>query len=101
MFDQIFANMKAKGLAYRGRPGDPRVKLQTVISPTAVFLTSCPMASPTDPYTQYYVKTGKAVPPPPQRDPPPPYKLTLTMVHQAGQWKLSDLLQNVGKTCTG
>jgi hypothetical protein len=98
LFDQSVASMKSAGQAYRGTPGDPNVKVQTIFSSTSVFLTSCPADNPKDPFVEYYVATGKAVPVA-KRNPPPPYLLTLPMQLVGSQWKLTDLLQNVSKTC--
>lgn len=101
LFDGIYASMKEAGQAYRGTPPNPRLKVLSVISPTAVLLTSCPVASKNDPYTEYYVATGKAVPTGKPRNPPPPYLLTLTMKNVSSHWKLSDVLQDTSKTCSG
>ena len=98
LFDQSVASMKSAGQAYRGTPGDPNVKVQTVFSSTSVFLASCPAENPKDPFVEYYIATGKAVPIA-ERNPPPPYLLTLSMQLVGSQWKLTDLLQNVSKTC--
>lgn len=99
LIDGEYSAMAKAGQAYRGTPADPRVKVSSVLSPTFVFLTSCPLASTSDPYTEYYVATGKPVPVA-KRAPPPPYLLTLPMQEVGGQWKLTDILQNAGKTCT-
>jgi hypothetical protein len=100
LIDGQYAAMRKTGQAYRGTPANPRVKVGTVVGSTLVFLSSCPLASKADPYTEYYVKTGQPVPVA-KRTPPPPYLLTLTMKKVGDQWKLSDVLQNAGKTCTG
>lgn len=99
LYNENFAGMKTAGEAYRGTPADPRVKVQSVPSPTVVLLTSCPLSSATDPFTEYYVATGKALPVP-TRTPPPPYLTVLTMVKTGSQWQLSGLVTNAGKTCT-
>lgn len=99
LIDGEYSAMAKAGQAYRGTPADPRVKVSSVISPTFVFLTSCPLAFTSDPYTEYYVATGKTVPVA-TRTPPPPHLLTLPMQKVGGQWKLTDILQNAGKTCT-
>jgi hypothetical protein len=99
LFDQSIASMKAAGQAYRGTPGNPNVKVQRVFSSSSVFLTSCPTDNPNDPFVEYYVGTGKPVPVA-KRNPPPPYSLTLPMQLVGSQWKLTDLLQDVGKTCS-
>jgi hypothetical protein len=100
MFDNTFTSMAKAGLAYRGMPANPRVKVATIVSSKLIFLTSCPLADKANPYTQYVVATGKAVPTK-KLTPPPPYKLTLTMVQRNGKWLLSDVLQDASKTCAG
>ena len=72
LFDQSVASMKSAGQAYRGTPGDPNVKVQTVFSSTSVFLTSCPADNPKDPFVEYYVATGEGTHPTPNQ---PPYPL--------------------------
>jgi hypothetical protein len=93
--------MKRSGLAYRGSAPDPRVKVQQVLSARSVFLQSCPLASKTDPYVEYTVSNGKPVTAGVKRKPPPPYLLILPMVKVGNQWKLSDVLPNTARTCTG
>jgi hypothetical protein len=100
LFDSAFANMKKAGLAYRGTPDTPRVRVLAVISPTQVALSDCPMPSPTDPYTQYNVRTGRPVPVT-TPTPPPPYRLLLNMTLVDGQWKLAGLDPDRSRTCTG
>jgi len=99
LYDTSFANMRTAGLAYRGTPADPRVTVQTIVSPKLIFLTSCPLVASSDPFVQYTVATGKPVPVA-ARTPPPPYKMTLTMVLRSGSWRLSAVLQDTSKTCT-
>jgi len=94
----VIANQKKSGIAYRGTPPNPRVKVETIFSSTFMFLTSCPLESVTDPFVQYYVATGKPVP---VTKPavPPPYKLKLSMEKIGAAWKLADLLVDTSKTC--
>jgi hypothetical protein len=99
LFDQSLSSMKSAGQAYRGTPADPRVKVQTVFSSSSVFLTSCPTVKAKNPFVEYYVATGKPVRMA-KRNPPPPYLLTLPMQLEGSQWKLTDLIQNVSKTCS-
>jgi hypothetical protein len=101
LFDGIYASMRKAGLAYRGSPPNPRVKVSSVLGSTAVFLSSCPLASSSDPYVEYHVATGKPVATGTPRTPPPPYLLTLPMKKVAGHWKLTDVLQDTSKTCRG
>jgi hypothetical protein len=100
LFDHSLSAMIKNGYAYRGTPDSPRLKIASVLSPTAVFLSSCPLTSRSDPFIEYDIKTGKAIPVP-TRTPPPPYLLTITMKRVGGQWKITDLLQNTSKTCNG
>ena len=101
LFDSNYASMKKSGLAYRGTAPDPRVKVRQVFSSTSVFLESCPLPSKTHPYVEYTVSNGKPVAAGAKRNPPPPYLLILPMVKVGDHWKLSDVLQNTSKTCTG
>lgn len=101
LFHSSYASMKKAGLAYRGTAPDPRVKVRQVFSGTSVFLESCPLLSATDPYVEYTVSNGKPVAAGVKRNPPPPYLLILPMVKVEGLWKLSDVVQNTSKTCTG
>jgi hypothetical protein len=98
---QAFASMKSQGRAWRGTSPDPRVKVKAVLSSTVVQLTSCLMVARGDPWEQYTVATGKALPVP-KLTPPPPYLLTIFMkVDDAGIWQIYDLIQTRGATCTG
>jgi hypothetical protein len=98
LIDGEYTAMAKAGQAYRGTPATPRIKVQTVLSSTAVMLTTCPQFNRSDPYVEYYVATGKPVPVP-TRNPPPPYLLTVFMKKVGTQWKVYDLLQNAGQTC--
>lgn len=97
IIDSSITSMASSGYAYRGTPDDPRLRVKTSLGSFAQ-LTSCPAPSPTHPFVQYDVKTGKAVPVP-SRTPPPPYLLTITLTNANGSWQVSDILQNAGATC--
>lgn len=101
LFDSNYASMRKSGLAYRGTAPDPRVKVRQIFSSTSVFLESCPLPSKTHPYVEYTVSNGKPVAAGAKRNPPPPYLLILPMVKVGDHWKLSDVVQNTSKTCTG
>ncbi len=98
LIDGSLTSMAKSGTAYRGTPAAPRVKVQSVLSSSAVFLTSCPLASSSDPFVQYTVANGKPVRVA-KRMPPPPYLLTLTVKRVGGPWKVSDIIQSAGATC--
>ncbi|MCW2528613.1 MAG: hypothetical protein JWM76_3473 [Pseudonocardiales bacterium] len=99
LFDGVITGQARAGLAYRGTPEDPRVSVSQVVSPTLIFLTSCPLASKVDPFVQYTIADGKpvAVTPPAV---PTPYKRTISMQNTDGAWKVSGLLVDSSKTCT-
>ncbi|MGI8667972.1 MAG: hypothetical protein ACR2N4_18405 [Jatrophihabitans sp.] len=100
--EQSFESMKAHHLAYRGAAPNPNVKVQSVLSPTAVILTSCQVIDPSDPWVQYDTTTGKAVPRGTQRTPPPPYLLTFFMKASSGStWQITSVVQDTSKTCKG
>lgn len=101
LFDSNYASMKKSGLAYRGTAPNPRVKVRQIFSAKSIFLESCPLLSTTDPYVEYTVSNGKPVAAAVKRNPPPPYLLILPMVKVGDHWKLSDVVQNASKTCTG
>jgi hypothetical protein len=100
LVEQTYAEMKSEHLASRGTPGDPRVKVSAVLSPTAVMLSSCLATDKADPYTEYHVDTGRPVVAP-TRTPQPPYLLTLPMKVVGGDWKVTDVIQDTSKTCSG
>jgi hypothetical protein len=101
LFDGTYKGMKRSGLAYRGTPPAPRVKISSVLSSTAIFLSSCPLVSKPDPYVEYHVSTKKVVATGKLRSPAPPYLLTLPMKKVFGKWKLTDVVQDTSKTCKG
>lgn len=100
LFDGVFQSMKSHGLAYRGTPDVPRLKVGSILSPSFMFLTNCPAASTSDPFVQYNVSTGKAVA---SRKPPvpPPWKRTISMKKVGGGWKVADIVVDTSKTCSG
>ncbi len=98
--EQSYANLKASHLAFRGKAPNPSVKVQSVLSSTAVTLTSCLLVDKSDPWIEYDTTTGKAVPVA-TRNPPPPYLLTIFMKASGSQWQIYDVLQNSSKTCQG
>jgi hypothetical protein len=99
LFDGVYANMKSGGLAYRGTPDAPRLKVGSILSPSFLFLTSCPAASTSDPFVQYNVSTRKPVA---TTTPtvPPPWKRTISMQIVGGGWKVSDILVDSSRTCS-
>jgi hypothetical protein len=95
VFDQIIAGEKAEGLAYRGVPDNPRPKVSTVLSSTAVFLSSCPKPDAKDPSTEYVVKTGKGVP----VTTTPNYRRDVAMKKIGSVWKIYNYTVNTSKLC--
>jgi hypothetical protein len=99
LFDDQLAEMKRAGLAYRGEPANPRLRVAGA-TPTTVALASCPLVSAAGPFTEYTVATRRPVPVKP-RNPPPPYLQALTMRLVGGHWKLASLILDSSKTCEG
>lgn len=99
LYNGVYAGMKADGVAYQGTPDAPRVKVGEILSPTFMFLTSCPAPSASDPFIQYTVSTGKPVM---VKTPPvaPPWKRTISMQKIGDSWKVSDILVDTSKTCS-
>lgn len=97
--EQSFAYLKAHHLAYRGATPDPNVKVQSVVSPKFVILTSCQIVDRSHPWVQYDTRTGKAVPRGNTRTPPPPYLLQLFMKLDGPEWQVSSVAQDTRKTC--
>lgn len=97
IFEDSLISMAALGLAYRGTPDDPRVKVGEIRSPQEVVLISCPKDSPTDPYVQYTKANGQPVPP----SSSPAYQKTITMIESGGTWKISDIYSDKSVVCEG
>jgi cytoskeletal protein RodZ len=100
--EQSFAYMKSHQLAFRGAAPNPSVKVQSVLSPKVLILTSCLVTDKSDPWIEYSTATGKAVPTGTPRNPPPPYLLRIFMKASSGStWQITSVLQDTSKTCTG
>jgi hypothetical protein len=99
LFDGAYRSMRSQGLAYRGTPDVPRMKVGSILSPSFMFLTNCPAASTSDPFVQYHVSTGTPVA---GSKPavPPPWKRTISMKKVGSAWKVSDILVDTSKTCS-
>ena len=91
--------MKQSGLAYRGSQPDPRLKVVSAYAGESVVLSNCPKISATDPFEEYVVATGKAVPATPGA-PPGPYRRAAIMQQIGGLWKVSTITVDGSKTCT-
>jgi hypothetical protein len=96
-FVNAIRGLRHDGLAYRGNPPDPKLKVVAVSSGT-VALSSCPQDAPVDPEVEFYVTTGKQVSPT-KRTPPPPYLRALTMRLLGGHWKLTTIAIDSSRTC--
>lgn len=91
-----FKTMARHGLAYRGTPDTSHLKVVTADSSAVVF-TDCQVPSPTDPYTQYVVATGKAVSP---TVPAGLHPRVITMLNQQSHWRMSSDIPDFAKTCS-
>jgi hypothetical protein len=94
-FVASFKNMARHGLAYRGTPDKSHLTIITADSSTVTFV-DCQTPSRMDPYTQYHIKTGKAVP---SRVPPGLHPRAITMLHHGKEWRLSSDIPDLGRTC--
>ena len=97
--EESFASLKSSHLAYRGAAPNPNIKVQSVLSPTAIILTSCQVVDPSNPWVQYSTTTGKAAAAGKPRTPPPPYLLRLFMKSSAGSWRVDSVVQDTSRTC--
>jgi hypothetical protein len=100
IFRDSLVAMVSKGLAYRGKDDDPRVKVLSVTLPDLVLLTTCPLPSPTDPFTQITVATGQPVATTAPAV-PTPWLRTIMMKESGGIWRVSDISVDNTKTCVG
>lgn len=102
-FDQALAAAKKQGIAYKGTPSTPRLKVVSSAingSLPEVVLRDCGLESSSDPFVGYYVATGKPVPTSKPKV-PPPYAKTIKMFQPGRkQWVITSLTTDATKTCT-
>jgi hypothetical protein len=91
---QIFTNMAQQGLAYRGTPDNPHLKVISASS-TAATLSSCPIADAGDPFVQYHVSTGRVVKAPTGG----PYLKAIVVVNADGHWRVSSIATDTANRC--
>jgi len=98
---QYIAGLANEKTAFRGTPGRPRVKVQSVDLAAQpypmVVLADCPTPEPT--WRKYLVKTGEVVPEA-NGSVPPPYKLTVEVIKVDGRWGASKVTADKSRTCT-
>jgi hypothetical protein len=92
---QVFATMARHGVAYRGIPDDPHLKVVSA-SGQSVVLSSCPTPNPRDPYVQYVVATGKPVPTTTDKRLHPK---AITVLYVSGHWRVASVIPDEGRTC--
>lgn len=95
--DAQYRGMARAGIAYRGEPDDPNLKVVGPTSLHSMLLASCPTPSKTNPAVQYYIATGKPVPTP--SPPPPAYRKLITMQESGGLWKLAEIVIDKATIC--
>jgi hypothetical protein len=103
LYDAALFNMKKAGEYYKGTPAQQRIRVASAdlkSEPATVVLTSCPLASATDPFKAYYVATGKPVPAGPTPKVAPPYGKTIKVVRLSGSWMVENLTTDSTRTCT-
>lgn len=91
----IFTTMAQHGLAYRGIPDNPHVKVVSASGQSAV-LSSCPTPNAHDPYIQYVVATGKPVQTTTDAHLHPK---AITVLHASGRWRVASVIPDEGRTC--
>lgn len=95
LFDGVITNQAKAHLAYRGTPDNPRLRVSEIISPSFLFLASCPKRSSSDPSVQYDVRTGKAVT---VKGPAPNVERLISMKRYSSGWKVFDFIMG-NKKC--
>ena len=93
---RAYQSMARSGLAYRGTPDQSHIKVIAASGTSAAF-TDCPTPSAKDPYTQYVVATGKALN---STAPSGLHPKAVTVIYQAGHWRISGIVPDRAKTCT-
>ena len=92
---RIFTTMARQGLAYRGVPDNPHVKVVSASGQSAV-LSSCPTPNAHDPYIQYVVATGKPVQTTIDAHLHPK---AITVLLTSGRWRVASVIPDEGRTC--
>lgn len=92
---QVFATMAKNGVAYRGIPDDPHLKVVSA-SGQSVVLSSCPTPNSHDPYIQYVVATGKPVPTTTSKTLRPK---AITVLYVSGRWRVASVIPDEGRIC--
>ena len=92
---RIFTTMARQGLAYRGVPDNPHVKVVSASGQSAV-LSSCPTPNAYDPYIQYVAATGKPVQTTTDAHLHPK---AITVLHTSGRWRVASVIPDEGRTC--
>jgi hypothetical protein len=101
LFDSSLAAEKAAGRAYRGAIPVSRVRVtQNHMAGSLKWaeLRDCAAESPTDPYVEYVLATGKAVPQKPH-NPPGPYADKIRIFLLNGQWTITQFTVDTSRTC--
>ena len=92
------ANQRAAGLVYKGKPDDPRVHVVSpVISPTLVFLRSCPLIDRKSPFLPYFAATGKPALPGGRTG--PRWWRDIAVVKVGGSWKIKTYSVDENQPC--
>lgn len=101
VYRQSLAQARRQGIAYRGTPATPRVRIvsaATGASLPKVVLRDCALSSSDDPWTAYSVATGKPVAPAANKV-PPPYANTITVFKTKDTWRVFTVKTDGTRTC--
>ena len=97
-FGAAIANQRAGGLVYKGTPDDPQVHVVSpVISPTLVFLRSCPLIDRKSPFLPYFAATGKPALPGGRTG--PRWWRDIAVVKVGGSWKIKTYSVDENQPC--
>lgn len=103
VFDQSLADEKRSGKAFRGTPPADRLIVKSSDlknSVPSVTLEDCVLESTSDPWTEYVVATGRAVPTAAPAKVHPPYAATIKMFRPtAAGWVVTSYVLDATKTC--
>lgn len=97
-FDGAFTAARKAGIEFRGTPPQPRIVVTSSSTSTSlpeVVMENCPLNSPADPFTGYYVKTGKPAPAPSGG----PWPQTAKAFYLTKRWVIVSFSTDQSKTC--
>lgn len=101
VYKQSLEQARRQGIAYRGLPATPRVRVVSAATGTSlpkVVLRDCGLRSADDVWTAYSLATGKAVPSAKHKV-LPPYANTITVFKTKDIWRVFTVKTDGTRTC--